>query len=160
MADPIKVDSHVHLYPSVEAGLADKEGYQIWEYGERAEVSFSDYAGTLDDAMEAMKAADIVKAVIVNLFMGRLMRDAAIESLPAGLGAAERDTAIAGIDAGLLDPLNGLSARPVAVIGSITSPETAYSAKLPNHHLRPPPDCSSHARAGVFTQPRPEADFC
>ena len=105
MAGPIKVDSHVHLYPTTEAGLADKEGYQIWEYGERADVSFSDYAGTLDDAIEAMAVADISKAVIVNLFMGRLMRDAAIESLPAGLGGADRDKAIAGIDAGLLDQM-------------------------------------------------------
>ncbi len=45
MADPIKVDSHVHLYPTAEDGLAEKESYQIWEYGERADMCFSDVAG-------------------------------------------------------------------------------------------------------------------
>lgn len=105
MADPIKVDSHVHLYPTVEAGLADKQGYQIWEYGERDNVSFSDYAGTLEDAIEAMAAASISKAVIVNLFMGKLMRDAAIESLPGSLRGGEREKAVAEIDAGLAEKM-------------------------------------------------------
>ena len=86
MADPIKVDSHVHLYPTAEDGLADKESYQIWEYGERADMCFSDLAGTLDDAKEAMAAAGVSKAVVVNLFMGRLLREAATAELPEAGG--------------------------------------------------------------------------
>ena len=72
MAEPIKVDSHVHLYPTAAAGIADKEGYEIWEYGERAAVAFSDLSGTLDDATRAMAEAGIAKAVIVNLFIAEI----------------------------------------------------------------------------------------
>lgn len=103
MADPIKVDSHVHLYPTAEDGLADKESYQIWEYGERADMCFSDLAGTLDDAKEAMAVAGVSKAVVVNLFMGRLLREAAIAELPEGTGGPDRETALADIDAHIVD---------------------------------------------------------
>jgi hypothetical protein len=72
MADPIKVDSHVHLYPTAAAGLADKDGYEIIEYGERDEIAFSDFSGTLEDAKQAMEESGISKAVIVNLFISEL----------------------------------------------------------------------------------------
>ncbi len=118
MAEAIRVDSHVHLYPTVEDGLADKEGYVIWEYGERPDVCFSDYAGTLEDAVEAMNAANISKAVVVNLFMGRLAREAAIAKLPAGLGGAGRDKAIADIDARLVDRMKAFNRWGCDVAGS------------------------------------------
>ena len=69
MAEPIKVDCHVHLYPTAADGMADKASYEIWEYGERAGVAFSALAGTLDDAKKAMAEAGIARAVIVNLFI-------------------------------------------------------------------------------------------
>ena len=56
MADPIKVDSHVHLYRSKAEGQADKDGYEIWEYGAKPGVCFSDRLGTFDQVMADMEA--------------------------------------------------------------------------------------------------------
>ena len=67
MADPIEVDSHAHLYHSREEGQADKDGYEIWEYGSKSGVSFGDRLGTVDEALAEMEAAGISKAVVVNL---------------------------------------------------------------------------------------------
>ena len=80
--------------------VADKEGYEIWEYGERPNVYFSDYAGTLDDAVEAMDTAGVSKAVVVNLFMGRLVREAAIAKLPDSPSGTEREKAVTDIETG------------------------------------------------------------
>jgi len=33
MADPLRVDAHMHLYPSAASGDWWKAGYEIWEYG-------------------------------------------------------------------------------------------------------------------------------
>ena len=86
MAEPIKVDSHVHLYPTAAAGMADKEGYEIWEYGELAGVDFSGLSGTLEDAKQAMAEAGIAKAVIVNLFIAEIHGGAGAS--PAKLSSA------------------------------------------------------------------------
>ena len=48
MADPIKVDSHAHLYHAREEEQADKDGYEIWEYGSTSGVSFGDRLGAVD----------------------------------------------------------------------------------------------------------------
>ena len=45
MAYPIKVDSHAHPYHSREEGQADKDGYEIWEYGSKSGASFGDRLG-------------------------------------------------------------------------------------------------------------------
>ena len=42
MTDLIRVDAHVHLYRSIEEGYAEKTGYEVWEYGEQAEVHITD----------------------------------------------------------------------------------------------------------------------
>ena len=46
MADPVRVDVHMHLYPSTESGDWWKAGYEIWEYGEKDGVRFSRSSGT------------------------------------------------------------------------------------------------------------------
>ena len=74
MAEPIKVDSHLHLYRSKEEGQADKDGYEIWEYGSKPRVSFSDRFGTVDEALAEMETAGISKAVVVNPSIGVLAR--------------------------------------------------------------------------------------
>ena len=45
MADPIKVDSPVHLYRTVEEGLAEKAGYEVWKYSGKPAVCYSENAG-------------------------------------------------------------------------------------------------------------------
>ena len=51
MADPVRVDVHMHLYPSAESGDWWKAGYEIWEYGEKEGVRFSRSSGTVGDAL-------------------------------------------------------------------------------------------------------------
>lgn len=102
MAQPIKVDSHAHVYATSEAGIAAKEGYQIWEYGEKSGISFSRSSGTVPELAAAMETAAIDKAVVVNLFLTREIREEAIAALPPGLGKSERQKAIRGIDNELL----------------------------------------------------------
>ena len=92
MSPPVKVDMHVHLFPSVEIGLRDKQ-YVIWEYGTRPKVRFSDYPGTVPDILEAMQVSGVSKAVLLIYFMRRAMREAAL----SGLDAAALDAELLGM---------------------------------------------------------------
>lgn len=90
MTDPIKVDAHVHLYRNREEGRAEKEGYQVWEYGEKADVHVSECVGTVDELAVQMKATGISKAVVVNLFSAIAARESAHtagEKKPADIDA-------------------------------------------------------------------------
>jgi predicted TIM-barrel fold metal-dependent hydrolase len=109
MAEPIKVDSHVHLYRTAEAGVADKQAYEIWEYGKKADVCFSDYSGTVKDIVEAMAIAGVSKSVLLCLFMGRRARDSTIAQLPHRLNDAERRKAIGEIDADLANRIKAVN---------------------------------------------------
>lgn len=68
MADPIKVDCHIHLYRTPQEGMDAKEGYTIWEYGRQDRVALSKQSGTVEEVEEAMTRAGISKAIIVNLY--------------------------------------------------------------------------------------------
>ncbi len=98
MADAIRVDSHVHLYRSTGEGIAEKEGYQVWEYGDKPNVCVSGCAGTVDEFLDAMAAAGVSKAVLVNLFSAHVTREAALEELSPDLSRSRRDRALAEID--------------------------------------------------------------
>jgi uncharacterized protein len=76
MADPIRIDVHMHLYPSKEAGAREKAEYEIWEYGPGPEVVFSRFDGDLDDALIAMREAGFAHAVVANLFAVALLDQA------------------------------------------------------------------------------------
>ncbi len=144
MAQAIRVDSHVHLYPTVEDGLADKDAYEIWEYGERAAaVHFSDRVGTHDDVVDAMAEADIAKAVVVNLFMGELERGTALARLPEALGAGDREKAVAEIDAGLVDRMKAfnvwccdVAAGDERVVPFVAADVTVLSGEAGAAHVR------------------------
>lgn len=68
MADPVRIDAHLHLYPSKAAGLLEKENYEIWEYGAKHDVAFEPLAGDFEDAQSAMAAAGFSHVVVTNLF--------------------------------------------------------------------------------------------
>lgn len=101
MTEPIKVDVHMHLYPSAESGAWWKRGYEIWEYGAKDGVSFSRSNGTVDEALLAMEKAGFQHGVAVNLLSVDLFRDEAMAMLPQDLEAEERARAAAEIDAGM-----------------------------------------------------------
>ena len=109
MADPIKVDSHVHLYRSKAEGQADKDGYEIWEYGGKSGVAFSDCFGTVDEVLTEMAAAGISKSVVVNLFVGQEIRAHMREALPDTLTASAREQANAEIEAEIADALGAFN---------------------------------------------------
>lgn len=101
MTDPLKVDVHMHLYPSAESGAWWKAGYEIWEYGSKDGVAFSRYNGTVDDALVAMEEAGFSHSVVVNLLSVDLFRDEAMASLPGDLPREDRAAAMAEIEAGM-----------------------------------------------------------
>lgn len=99
----------MHLYETRESGLWWKQGYEIWEYGTKHDVRFSGYAGTVEDAVQAMDAAAFSHGIAVNLFAVDLSRQEAISRLPSELEDGEHDRAIAEIEATLGDRYQGLN---------------------------------------------------
>jgi len=53
MSGPLKVDMHLHMYPSRAEGEWWKTGYEIWEYG-AGNVLWSEDAGTLEETSAAL----------------------------------------------------------------------------------------------------------
>ncbi len=73
MADPLRIDAHLHLYPTKAAGLLEKQNYEIWEYGSKHDVVFEPLAGDIEDAESAMVAAGFSHVVVTNLFAVALL---------------------------------------------------------------------------------------
>jgi len=73
------IDAHVHTYPSREIGRQAMMGSGRTGYG-----------GTVEELLELMGRAGIVRAVMVNMTPVADMRDAALAKLPAHLTAAQR----------------------------------------------------------------------
>ncbi len=90
MADPIRIDSHVHMFQESAVGAAAKENYEIWEYGAQDGVRISALAGTVEDMIGAMAEARIEKAVAVNIWVPEEQLDGFLDGLQAGLSEAER----------------------------------------------------------------------
>ncbi|MGI9304870.1 MAG: amidohydrolase family protein [Gammaproteobacteria bacterium] len=105
MAEPVRVDSHVHLYRTAEEGAAEKDGYEIWEYGEKPGVELSKDTGTVDEVVAAMGKADIAKAIVVNLFSANASREAETAKLPPDLSESKRRVAMSGVDAEIVGQL-------------------------------------------------------
>ena len=68
MTKPIIVDVHVHLYRTSEQIEIERESYDLWEYGTKADVRYSTCAGDLESVITALKGANAYKGVVVNLF--------------------------------------------------------------------------------------------
>jgi predicted TIM-barrel fold metal-dependent hydrolase len=103
MADPVRVDVHMHLYPSAESGAWWKAGYEIWEYGENDKIAFSHFSGTVGDALTAMEEAGFSHGVAVNLLSVDLFREEAVAMLPKDLHGEDRAAAVTEIEATMAD---------------------------------------------------------
>jgi len=99
MADLIRVDAHAHLYRTPEEGYAEKTGYEVWEYGNQADVHQTECVGTVDELLLQMRSAGVSKAIIVNLFSAAVSRKIAVKGLPEGLTEYEKEKRTADIDA-------------------------------------------------------------
>jgi uncharacterized protein len=95
----LKVDVHMHLYPSAESGAWWKGGYEIWEYGAKEGVAFSRASGTVGEALAAMEAAGFSHGIAVNLLSVDLFRQEAVALLPVDLQGEDLAAAVAGIEA-------------------------------------------------------------
>jgi uncharacterized protein len=99
MTGPVKVDVHMHLYPSAASGDWWKTGYEIWEYGDKHGVTFSRFSGTVGDALVAMGEAGFSHGIAVNLLSVDLFREEALAMLPEDLHGDDRAEAAAEIEA-------------------------------------------------------------
>ncbi len=105
MSDVLKIDAHLHLYPTKAVGAFEKGDYGIWEYGEKPDVKFSSYDGDLADTLETMEAAGFHKAVVVNLFSTRGVMERAVAKMPEGMSDAEKEAAVREVEVGFADNL-------------------------------------------------------
>jgi uncharacterized protein len=99
MSGPLRIDTHIHLYPSREEGAWWKAGYEIWEYGRRDGVHFSDDTGTLAETVAALRRGGFDHGVVLNLFSADLFRQQYESALAPDVGATERARALAEFDA-------------------------------------------------------------
>ena len=99
MADLIRVDAHAHLYRTPEEGYTEKTGYEVWEYGDQADVHQTECVGTVDELLLQMRSVGVSKAIIVNLFSAAVSRKIAVKALPEGLTEFEKGKRTADIDA-------------------------------------------------------------
>lgn len=143
MADPIMVDSHVHLFRSKEEGQADKDGYEIWEYGEKPHVCFSEAFGTVDEVMADLAATGISKAVVVNLFVGEAIRAEKRARVSGSATGRERDDAYDRIDAELAHELTAfnqwicdVSRAHGEIVPFVAADVTVLSADACAEHVR------------------------
>ena len=135
MSEPVRIDPTCTSTGGADEGVAEKEGYQIWEYRGQAGVTFNALAGTVDEVVHSMNAAGIDKAVAANLFSATLTRAA----LPAALEGAARDKAIHDIDGALPHKLMEFNrwgcevaaAQLPTISPSRSSKETSSSAVRP-----------------------------
>ncbi len=119
MTAPVKVDVHMHLYPSAASGDWWKTGYEIWEYGEKEEVSFSRYSGTVDDALAAMENAGFSHGIALNLLSVDLFREEAVAMLPEGLPSQDRAAAVAEIEETMAERFRAANRWLVDALASI-----------------------------------------
>jgi uncharacterized protein len=99
MSGPLKIDTHIHLYPSGEEGEWWKGGYEIWEYGERDGVHFSTGTGTPGETVAVLDQGGFGHGVVMNLFSADLFRQQYESALPRDMDAAQRARALAEFDA-------------------------------------------------------------
>jgi uncharacterized protein len=99
MSGPLKIDTHLHLYSSGGEGEWWKTGYEIWEYGERDGVHFSNGTGTLEETVAALDRGGFAHGVVMNLFSADLFRQQYESTMPRDIDVTQRARALAEFDA-------------------------------------------------------------
>ncbi len=99
MSGPLRIDNHIHLYPSRAEGAWWKAGYEIWEYGKRDGVHFSGDTGTLEETVAVLDRGGFAHGVVLNLFAVDPFRQQYESTLPADMDATGRAQALAEFDA-------------------------------------------------------------
>ena len=96
MADPVIIDTHMHVYPSKEEGAQAKASYNGgWEFDDpRSGPPYTHYDGDVADALDALEEGKVSRAVIVNLYRSLRRRHDRVAELPEGLSESQRNQAI------------------------------------------------------------------
>ena len=100
MKDPLIIDAHLHCFRNLEASRLALGAFP----------SFSDYTGTVDDALLCIRKTGMARAVMVNTIPLAYMRDSALRKLPADLTAEQRRQKEREIEQTLVDRLTRLNA--------------------------------------------------
>lgn len=149
MSEPIKIDSHVHIYRDLPEAVREKTGYEVWEYGDLPGVHASRAVGLIDEFIDAMNKADIAKAVTVNLFSAEGARERAMAQLPEKLTEAERTKSLAAVDDSIREDLKAFNrwacemARSYAQITAFVAADVNAFSGI---------DCATHIRDMVENQ--------
>jgi len=143
MSGPLKIDTHIHLYSSPQEGEWWKSGYEIWEYGVRDGVHFSQDSGTLEETVAALGRGGFDHGVVVNLFSADLFRLQYESTLPPEAEAADRAEAVAQFDATISERyvafnrwLMDTLADVPSVTGFVAMDPSALSPERNIEHLR------------------------
>ena len=110
MANPLLVDTHLHIYRSREWGARRIANYSIGEYGEKENVSSTDSNGSAEEALKDIADAGFYRAIVANMFVENQARDYAIFNLDPNLTETQRASAITEIESSspaLLREFNG-----------------------------------------------------
>jgi uncharacterized protein len=157
MSGPLKIDTHIHLYPSREEGEWWKSGYEIWEYGRSADVHFSADTGTLAETVAALDRGGFSHGVVLNLFSADLFREQYQSALPADMDASQRARALAEFDATIGERyvafnrwLMAVLAEVPAITGFVAMDPGALSPQRNVEHLR---EMAEHGARGVKLHP-------
>ncbi len=96
----LKVDMHIHLYPSADISRREKEG-EIWEYG-GVPYHSSTYQGTLGELRKQMTASDVSRGVLLVYSRARERLEAEAARMPPGLCPEEKEAYQSRIRAAIL----------------------------------------------------------
>jgi uncharacterized protein len=143
MAEPVRVDVHMHLYESRAVGDWWKAGYEIWEYGPKDDVRFSASSGTVEEAVIALERAGFSHGIAVNLFSMELAAAEAELKLPPDFIGEQRERYVADMRANtpeLLRESNRWLCEALAEVPQITPfiavDPWALSPEENSEHLR------------------------
>lgn len=117
MPQPVIIDAHMHLYYTVEEGLKRKGNYQVWEYGQKPDVSFSKFAGATNELLGAIDGVGVSKGVILNIFPISYERNRAVANLSKNLDKTQKKEAVRAIESGMGDLLKASNVRLCTTAG-------------------------------------------
>lgn len=109
MADPVKVDSHAHLYRASKDAQDDKESYEVFEYGAKESVHMSALLGSVEDMLGAMAVAGIDRAIVLNLYVADWERQRFKNRVANVMNEAEREKSCVEFEAQIPEELKAFN---------------------------------------------------
>ncbi len=99
MADPLIIDTHMHLYPAKADGRRYVEMYDGWEFEAGGRLpAYGKYGGDPEDGIAALDEAGADRAIFVHFEPSLLDRHDRMAALPSDLSESERNRRIDAIN--------------------------------------------------------------